>query len=207
MACTTGPFGMRCLLPWDDIDEEVKHVALRQCRCNVGALQGAAFILLRMNPGAHSKLSDKYVAAFRKEYGCFGGNHFDFGVGLHDFLYPCQWQLVEFVVVFFIFELIDGLLPVRCEDVAVMTVQTLRNLRLHQYCCSSVMRNIVVVGKDGRLNTFANAPLYISGAGTEEEATSAALAPYYRIHPEPDVSETHHRWGAGLKEFNDELYS
>lgn len=179
MACAAGPFGMRCFLPWDDIDEEVKHVALRQCRCNVGTLQGTAFILLGVNPSAHSKLGDEYVAALCKEYRCFGGYHFDFGIGLHDFLYPCQWQLVKLVVVFFIFELVDGLLPVRCEDVAVVTVQPLRNLQIHQYCCSSVMRRIVVIERDGRWDTFANAPLYISGAGTEEEATSAALAPYY----------------------------
>lgn len=132
-----------------------------------------------MNPGAHSELGDEYVTAFCKEYGCFSGNHFDLGIGLHDFLYPCQWQLVEFVIVVFILELIDSLLPVRCEDVAVVTVQTLGNLRIHQYSCSSVMEKVVVVEKDGRWDTFANAPLYISGAGTEEEATSAALAPYY----------------------------
>lgn len=103
-----------------------------------------------MNPGAHSELGDEYVAAFGKEYGCFSGYHFDFRIGFHDFLYPCQWQLVELVVVFFIFELVDGLLPVRCEDVAVVTVQTLRNLRIHQYCCSSVMGKMVAVERNGR---------------------------------------------------------
>lgn len=181
MACAAGPFGMRCFLPWDNIDEEVKHVALRQCRCNVGTLQGAAFILLGVNPGAHSKLGDEYVAALRKEYGCFSGYHFDFGVGLHDFLYPCQWQLVELVVVFFIFELVDGLLPVRCEDVAVVTVQSLRNLQIHQSILLFFRdeENSCNRERDGRWDTFANAPLYISGAGTEEEATRAALAPYY----------------------------
>lgn len=40
---------------------------------------------------------------------------------------------MKLVVVFFIFELIYGLLPVRCEDVAVVTVQTLGNLLIHQY--------------------------------------------------------------------------
>lgn len=119
---------MRCFLPRDNIDEEIKHVALRQCRCNIGTLQGAAFILLGVDPSAHSELGDEYVATFRKEYWCFSGDHFDLRIGLHDFLYPRQWQLVELVVVFFIFELVDGLLPVSCEDVAVVTVQTLGNL-------------------------------------------------------------------------------
>lgn len=142
MACA-GPFGMRCFLPWDNINEEIKHVALRQCRRNIGTLQGTAFILLGVDPGAHSELGDEYVATFRKKYGCFRGNHFDFGVGLHDFLYPRQWQLVELIVVFFIFELIDSLLPVCCENITVLAVQTLRNLRIHQYSVQLCWRKLL----------------------------------------------------------------
>lgn len=59
-------------LAGNDIDEEVKHVGLGKGGGNIGALEGAALVLLSMNPGTHGELSDEDVAALGEENGGFG---------------------------------------------------------------------------------------------------------------------------------------
>ena len=81
-----------------------------------------------MDPGAHGEFCDEDVAAFRKQDGCFGGDHFDFGVGFHDFFDTCQRQLVQFVIVGVSLEVRDYLLPVGSEDVFVGAVEALVDL-------------------------------------------------------------------------------
>ena len=102
----------RRLFSGDNIDQEVKHVAPRQSAGDIRPLQRTPLVLLSMDPSAHGELRDEDVAAFGEENGCFGGDHFNIGVGFHDFFYARQGQLVQFVVVGFGLEVVDGLLPV-----------------------------------------------------------------------------------------------
>lgn len=91
-------------------------------------MEGAALVLLCVDPGAHCEFCDKDIATFREEDWCFGGDHLHVWVGLHDFLDAGERQLVEFVVVGFGFEVVDYVLPVCGEDVFVSAVKTLIDL-------------------------------------------------------------------------------
>jgi len=79
-----------------------------------------------------------------------------------------------------IFELIYSLLPIGGENITIMAMKSLGNLKIHQYVCFKAGNRggIEFSFFSGGENTFEKGPLYISGAGTEEDATSAALAPY-----------------------------
>lgn len=81
-----------------------------------------------MNPSAHRQFGDEDVTALREEYRCFGRDHLDFWIGLHDFLDASERELVQFVVVGFVLEVINDVLPVGCKNVFVGTVQTLVDL-------------------------------------------------------------------------------
>lgn len=112
---------LRCrVLPRHDIDEEVEHVGLAERGCYVTALQGATFVLLRMDPRTHGELGDEGLARFGEDYGCLSRDHLDFGVGLHDLLDARERELVDLVVVVFRLEHGHDLLPVGVEDVAVV---------------------------------------------------------------------------------------
>jgi hypothetical protein len=55
--------GMRCgLFAWHDVDKEVEHVTLGERGGDVGPLEGAAFVLLGVDPGAHGQLRDEDIA-------------------------------------------------------------------------------------------------------------------------------------------------
>ena len=81
-----------------------------------------------MNPSPHREFGDEDIAALRKEDRCFGGDHLDFWIGLHDFLDACERELVEFIIVGIGLEVGDYLLPVGCENVFVGSVKTLVDL-------------------------------------------------------------------------------
>lgn len=100
------------LLARDDVDEEVEHVRFGEGGGDIGALQGAAFVVLGVDPGAHGQLGDEDVAALCEQDGGLCGNHLDVGVGLHDLLYASQWQLMDLVVVVIRLEVVDDVLPV-----------------------------------------------------------------------------------------------
>ena len=78
-----------------------------------------------MNPSSHGEFRDEDIAALGEEDGSLGRDHFDVRIGFHDFFDAREGQLVEFVVVGFGFEVVDGLLPVRGEDVAVVAYEAL----------------------------------------------------------------------------------
>ena len=118
----------------DDIDEEVKHVGLRQRRSNVRTLQGASLILLSMDPSPHGQLGDEDIATLGKEDRSLSRDHLNIGIGLHNLLYPGQGELVHLVVVLVILEVMDGLLPVGCQDILVVPGETL----MHIGPCASV---------------------------------------------------------------------
>jgi hypothetical protein len=111
-----------------DINEKVEHVALCERCGNVTTLQGAALVVFGMNPGTHGQFGDEDVAAFGEEDWGFGGDHLDFGVGFHHFLDAGERELVNFEVMGFCLEVIDGLLPVSSEDVAGGAGQALIDL-------------------------------------------------------------------------------
>lgn len=115
----------RRVLPRYNIDEEVEHIALRQRRCNVGALQRAALVLLRVDPGAHCQLGDEDVAALGEEDGGFCGYHLDFRVRLHHLLDTCEGELVELVVVRRGLKIGDLVLPVGVQDISVLPIEPL----------------------------------------------------------------------------------
>ena len=115
----------RSLFPRNNVDEKVKHVGFGQGRGNVGPLECAALVLLGMDPGPHRQLGDEDVASLGKQYRRFGRDHLDLWIGLHDLFYPREWQLMQLVVVRFILENVDDLLPVGGEDVAIVAMQTL----------------------------------------------------------------------------------
>lgn len=110
-----GSFGVCCsFFSRDNVDEEIKHVGFSKCRGNVGPLQGAALVLLCMDPCAHSEFRNEDVTALGEKNRCFGGNHLDFWVGLHDLLDTRKGQLMDLVVVSVAFQVADCLLPVGC---------------------------------------------------------------------------------------------
>ena len=113
------------VFPWHDVDEEVEHVAFGERGGDVAALEGAAFVFFRVDPGAHGEFGDEHVAAFGEEDGGFGADHFYFWVGFHHFFYSREGQLVHFVVVVFGFEFGYLVLPVGVEDVAVGAAKAL----------------------------------------------------------------------------------
>ena len=121
---STLPFG-RCLLPWYYVDEEIKHVTPSKSRRDVGSLQRPPFVLFGMYPGPHSKLGDEDVATFRKEYGGFCTDHLDIRIGFHDLLYTRKWELMKFIVVRLGLKVVDCLLPIRRQDVAVIADEAL----------------------------------------------------------------------------------
>lgn len=122
--------GVRCgFLTRHYVDEEVEHVGFGQSGGNIASLQGTSFVLLCMNPRAHRQLGDENVTAFGKEDRRLCRDHLDFWVGLHDLLYPCEGQLVQLVVVGIALEMVDSLLPVGREDVLVLPVEALVNVR------------------------------------------------------------------------------
>lgn len=104
----------RTILAGHDINEEVEHVGFGEGGGDVGTLERAALVVLGVDPGAHGEFGDEDVAAFGEEDGRFGGDHFDFGVGLHDFFDARQGELVDFEVVGVGLEVVDCLLPVCC---------------------------------------------------------------------------------------------
>jgi hypothetical protein len=120
-----------CVFSRHDVDQEIEHIALGEGRRDIGTLQRAPLVLLRMYPGAHRQLGDEYIAALRKQYRRFGGDHFHLGIRLHDLLYPSERELVNLVVVFFILEGIDDMLPERGQDITVVAVQALGYLPGH----------------------------------------------------------------------------
>ena len=102
-----GPF-----LPWHNIDQEVKHVAFRQCARNIASLQRPPLVLLGMDPRSHRQFRDEDIATFREEDGSFGADHFHFGIGFHNLFDAREGELVDLVVVGFGFKLGDLVLPV-----------------------------------------------------------------------------------------------
>ena len=67
-----------------------------------------------MDPCAHGELGDEYVAPLGEKNRCFGRYHLDLWVCLHDLLDASQRELMDFVIVRVILEMINGVLPVRC---------------------------------------------------------------------------------------------
>ena len=117
-----------CLLAGDDVDEEVKHVGLGERGSNVRPLQRPPLVLLCVDPCAHRELGDEDVAPLGEEDGRFGRDHLDVWVCLHDLLDARQWQLMDLVVVVFVLESLDRVLPVVDQRVAVCAIQALADL-------------------------------------------------------------------------------
>jgi hypothetical protein len=113
------------ILPGDDVDEEVEHIALTQGRRDIAPLESPPLVILGVDPGAHSELGDEDVTPLGEEDGGFSGDHLDFGVGFHDFFDAREGELVDFEVVRVGFEVVDCLLPVRSEDVPGDASETL----------------------------------------------------------------------------------
>lgn len=114
--------GMTGLLARYDVDQEVEHVTLGQGRGNVGSLQCPALVLFGMDPGAHGELGDEYVASLGEEDGGLSRDHLHLRVGLHDLLDAGERQLVYLVIMLVGLEVVNGLLPVGCQDILELTV-------------------------------------------------------------------------------------
>lgn len=123
------PFGVRGrLFARNNVNQEVEHVGLGECRSDVGPLQGSSLVLLGVDPCAHSKLRNEDITALGEQYRRLGANHLDLRVRLHDLLYTGEGQLVELVVVGVALEVVDCLLPVCREDVLVLAIEALVNI-------------------------------------------------------------------------------
>lgn len=166
----------RRVFPRDDIDQEVEHVRLAQSSSNIATLQSTALVLLGVNPGAHGELGDEGLAGFGEDYRRLGGDHLDFGVGLHDLLDARERELVDLVVVVLCLEHRHDLLPVCVQDVAVVALaEALRDLDRDALVKVLDART----GRDMRdpLLTLPQWPLKVSGGGAWPWAAMAALAP------------------------------
>lgn len=122
-----------CIFARDNVDEEVEHVRFGEGGGYVGALEGASFVVLGVDPGAHGELCDEDVAAFGEEYGGFGGDHLNLGVSLHDLLDPGQRKLVDLEIMVVGLEMVDCLLPVGGQNLARGACQALVDLESGQY--------------------------------------------------------------------------
>ena len=118
----------RTFLPWYNVNQEVEHVTLRQSTRDITPLQCSSLVLLSMDPRSHRQFCNEDVAAFREEDRSFGANHFHLRIGFHDLLDACKGKLVDFVVVGFVLELRDLVLPVGHQYVLVGAGEALRDL-------------------------------------------------------------------------------
>ena len=82
-----------------------------------------------MDPSAHRELGDENVAAFGEQDRGLGRNHLDVGIGFHDLLDAGEGQLVQLVIVGFVLELVDGVLPIGGQDVAIAAHEALVDLQ------------------------------------------------------------------------------
>lgn len=190
------PLGVRsCFLARYDVDEEVKHVRLGEGGRDIGALQCSPLVLLSVYPCAHGQLGDEDVAALGEEDGCFGGDHLDFWVCLHDLLDACQGKLVELVIMGVAFEVVDGLLPVCGENVLVLTVQALVNVRPGP--CVQLGGRITLCRQLGWRAEVSDCWILLDGSGWARRAKqTAALAPV--VCRNVSIGVVAWCWGSGL---------
>lgn len=105
-----------------------------------------------MDPGSHGQFGDEDIAPFREEDWCLGRDHLHFWVCLHDLLDTRKRELVQFVIVRVLLQVVDNLLPVGSQDVFVLAVKSLVNLL-------KKLNMLVTWKSDGfRLHTFAHDP-------------------------------------------------
>jgi len=71
-----------------------------------------------MDPRSHSQLCNEDIASLGKQDRRLRRNHFYLRVSLHHFLYACQGQLMDFVVMVIRFKMINSVLPICGQDVA-----------------------------------------------------------------------------------------
>ena len=81
-----------------------------------------------MNPGSHGELCDEDVATLGKKDRGLSRDHLDLWICLHDLLYPSKRQLVKLVVMSVALEMVDGVLPIRCQDILVLACESLVHL-------------------------------------------------------------------------------
>lgn len=128
---STSFMGM-CLFARNDVDQEIEHVRLGQCRCDVGPLQCAALVLLCVDPCPHGEFSDENVAAFGEENGGLCGYHLYLGICLHDLFDARQRELVQLIVVLVRLQFCNLLLPIRVKYIPVVASQALIDLLFNE---------------------------------------------------------------------------
>lgn len=112
----------------NNIDQEIKHVTLCKGSGDITSLQSPSLIVLCVDPCTHGQLCDEDIASFGEENRSLGGDHFDFGVGLHNLLDAGKRQLMDLEIVSIGLEVVDGLLPVGGKDFARRAGQALIDL-------------------------------------------------------------------------------
>lgn len=85
-----------------------------------------------MNPCAHRELRDEDVAPFGEQDRGFSRDHFHIRISLHDLFDSGQWKLVDLVIMGIIFEAVDGLLPISCQNIAIVAIEALADLEARQ---------------------------------------------------------------------------
>ncbi|KAK9113434.1 hypothetical protein Syun_020231 [Stephania yunnanensis] len=84
----------------DDVDEEVEDVGAGDGGGDVVLLEGAALVLLGVEPGSDGEFEDEELACLGEEDGGFGGDHADVFIGFHDLLDAGEGELVVPEVVY-----------------------------------------------------------------------------------------------------------
>lgn len=82
-----------------------------------------------MNPCTHGQLGDEDVATFGKQDWGFRRYHLDLGIRFHNLLDACQWQLMNLVIVSLSLQIGNGLLPIGRQDVPILAMESLADLR------------------------------------------------------------------------------
>lgn len=100
------------VFPGNNVDEEIEHVALRQCCRNVATLKCPSLVVFRMDPSTHCQFRNEDVASLCEENWRLGGDHLDFWIRFHDFFDPCERKLVYLEVMCVGFKVVDSLLPI-----------------------------------------------------------------------------------------------
>ena len=81
-----------------------------------------------MDPGSHGELRDEDIASLGKKDGGLSRDHLDLWVRFHDLLYPSERELVKLVVMSVALEMVDGVLPIRRQDILVLACESLVHL-------------------------------------------------------------------------------
>jgi len=142
------------LVAGDDVDEDVENVGASDGGGDVVLLEGAALVLVGVEPGADGELEDEELAGLGEEDGGLGGDHADVLVGLHDLLDAGQGELVVLEVVH-VLDLLPLVRPEHLQLLLLLLEQVLERGRACTCTCTCTCTSTGAAGVRSRLGLSA----------------------------------------------------